>query len=378
MKRIAVVSVVAVLAILVLWLQREQARGTFDVVERAFVSWLAANTGGHQPLPSLTLVLYDDEASELAGTKRLALIDGALFARAAARLGAAAAGVEGIQGDPRRMIEAAGGMPVFGGYDWRNPPGLGWTPLAGEPAATWEEVPGLAGRRARFARGFVAPPEGTSGERSVLLAGRNGDRAVPSFLALAWAVANGSRWSEVSVEGAVITAGSARLTLDAGGAALFLPEGAPAVVSMNELLVASEKFEREGGESPFRDHVMVLAPATADIARVAVDGAGAITPAERWASAWEAVRTNRLFLRPGWWYPFAVLAAGTVLVLGPARRSNGAAVLAGFFTVLVFALLALGIFGSERVLLPAAPTLLTLGAAVVLGRAGHRAGWFGK
>jgi hypothetical protein len=162
-----------------------------------------------------------------------------------------------------------------------------------------------------------------------LLAGRNGDRAVPSFLALAWAVANGSRWSEVSVEGAVITAGSARLTLDAGGAALFLPEGAPAVVSMNELLVASEKFEREGGESPFRDHVMVLAPATADIARVAVDGAGAITPADRWASAWEAVRTNRLFLRPGWWYPFVVLAAGTVLVLGPARRSNGAAVLAG-------------------------------------------------
>ena len=142
--------------------------------------------------------------------------------------------------------------------------------------------------------------------------------------------------------------------------------------------MASEKFEREGGESPFRDHVMVLAPATADIARVAVDGAGAITPAERWASAWEAVRTNRLFLRPGWWYPFVVLAAGTVLVLGPARRSNGAAVLAGFFTVLVFALLALGIFGSERVLLPAAPTLLTLGAAVVLGRAGHRAGWFGK
>ena len=67
MKRTAVVSVVAVLAILVLWLQREQARGTFDVVERAFVSWLAANTGGHQPLPPLTLVLYDDEASELAG-----------------------------------------------------------------------------------------------------------------------------------------------------------------------------------------------------------------------------------------------------------------------------------------------------------------------
>jgi hypothetical protein len=28
--------------------------------------------------------------------------------------------------------------------------------------------------------------------------------------------------------------------------------------------------------------------------------------------------------------------------------------------------------------LPAAPTLLTLGTALVIGRAGHRAGWFGK
>jgi hypothetical protein len=378
MKQPAVAALIAVLAVLVLWLQREQARGSFDVVERAFIAWLAANSGGSSTLPPLTLVLYDEEASELAGTKRLALLDGALFARAAARLGAIAAGVEGIQGDPRRMTEAAGAMPVFGGYDWRNPPGQGWTPLAGEPVATWEEVPGLAGRRARFARGFVAPPEGTTGARSVLLAGRNGDRAVPSFLVLAWAVANGCRWSEVSVEGGVITAGSARLTLDAGGAAQFLPDEASAVVSMNELLVAAENFERAGGESPFRDHVMVLVPATADVARVAVDGADAVTPSERWASAWEALRTNRLFLRPGWWYPFFLVAGGMVLVLGPARRSNGAAIMAGCFAVLVFALAALGIFGSVRVLLPAAPALSTIIVALVLGRAGHRAGWFGK
>lgn len=378
MKRPAVAGVIAVLALLVLWLQREQARGTFDLVERAFISWLAANTGGQQPLPPLTLVLYDDEASELAGTKRLALLDGALFARAAARLGAVAAGVEGIQEDPSRMTEAAGSMPVFGGYDWRNPPGQGWSPLAGQPAARWEEVPGLVGRRARFARGFVAPPAGTSGARAIQLAGRNGDRAVSSFLVLAWAVANGCRWSEVAVEDGAITAGASRIRLDAGGAALFLPDEVPAVVSMNELLVAAEKFEREGGASPFRDHLLVLAPATADVARVAVDGAGAITPSERWASAWEAVRTNRLFLRPGWWYPLVVVAAGAVLVVGPARRSNGAAILAGFFAVLIFALAALGVFGSARVLLPAAPTLLTLVVALVLGRTGHRAGWFGK
>jgi hypothetical protein len=41
-------------------------------------------------------------------------------------------------------------------------------------------------------------------------------------------------------------------------------------------------------------------------------------------------------------------------------------------------LLALGLFGGSRVLLPAAPTLLTLVVALLLGRAGHGAGWFGK
>jgi hypothetical protein len=293
-------------------------------------------------------------------------------------LGAVAAGVEGIQENPSRMLEAAEGMPVFGGYDWRKPPGQGWAPLLGEPAATWEEVPGLVGRGGRFARGFVVPPEGTSGVQTIRLAGRNGDRAVPSFLTLAWAVAHGCRWSEVAVDDDAIRAGAAMLKLDAEGAAQFLPEGTPTVMSMNELLVEAEKFERDGGASPFQDHVLVLAPATADVARVAVEGAGAVTPAERWALAWEAVRTNRLFLSPAWWYPLAVVGAGLVLVLGPARRSNGAAILAGVFAVLLFALLALGVFGSGRVLLPAAPTLLTLAMALALGRVGHRAGWFGK
>ena len=373
-----VIGVIAVLAVLVLWLQRELARGTFDVVERGFVGWLAANAGGTKLLPPLTLVLYDDEASELAGTKRLGLLDAALFARAAARLGAVAAGVEGIGGDLSRMIEAAEGMPVFGGYDRKNPPGSGWAPLAGEPPVGWEEVPGLTGRGGRFARGFIVAPDGTSGTRGILLAGRNGDQAVPSFLTLAWVVAHGCGWREMKVEGGVITAGTARITLDAKGRAQFLPEGEPSVLSMNELLVASEKFEREGGVSAFRDHVMVLAPATADVARVAVEGASEVTPAERWAGAWEAVRTDRLFLLPGWWYPLVVVAVGAALVLGPARRSNRAALMAGLFTVLLFALAALGVFGSARVLLPATPTLLTLGAALILGRAGYRAGWFGK
>lgn len=378
MNRAAALIVAGLLALVSLWLQREHARGTFDHLERAFLSWLAANVVGSKPLPPMTLVLYDDEASELAGTKRLGLLDAALFARAASRLGATAAGIEGIREDPSRMIEAAGGVPVFGGYDWRNPPGQGWTPLTGAPVATWEEVPGLAGRVGIFARGFVLPPDGTSGAREIRLAGRNGDRAVPSFLALAWTVAHGCSWTEVAVKDGSIRAKSARLALDARGSAKFLPVGAPAVISMNELLVAAEKFEREGGDSPFRAHVMVLAPATADISRVAVEGSREVTPAERWASAWEAMRTNKMFLSPAWWYPAVVFAAALVLAFGPSRRSNRAALVAIVFALLVFALVSLGMFGSSRVLLPAAPTLLTLLAASIFGRVVHRAGWSGS
>jgi hypothetical protein len=118
MNRTIALAVIAGLALLAAWMHREHARGTFDVIESGFVSWLAANTADKNQaryLPPLTLVLYDEEASELAGTTRLALLDGTLFARAASRLGALAAGVEGIGEDPSRMIEAAEGMPVFGG-----------------------------------------------------------------------------------------------------------------------------------------------------------------------------------------------------------------------------------------------------------------------
>jgi hypothetical protein len=51
---------------------------------------------------------------------------------------------------------------------------------------------------------------------------------------------------------------------------------------------------------------------------------------------------------------------------------------AGLFALLVFTLLALGVFGSTRVVLPFVPTSLTLTAALLLGRFGHAAGWFGK
>lgn len=378
MKWPAFVSVAAALAVLVAWLHLEHSRGTFDAVERGFVAWLAANTDAAAPLPPLTLVLFDDEASDLSGSGRMALLDAALFTRAASRLGAASAGVEGIPGDPLRMIEAAGTMPVFGGYDWTLPPGNGWTPLSGQPGEDWPEAPGLAGRGGRFARGFVLPPESGGGASRIVLAARNGDRAIPSLLALAWVSAQGGTWRDMTASPAGLRAGKARLTAAADGSARFLDDSEPRVLTMNELLVAAEDFERKGGVSPFRDHVMILARATADVTRVAVGGSAALTPLERWASAWEAVRTNRLFLPPGWWYPVLLAAAGIFFALGPARRSWKTALPAAFLALLVFALAALGSFGSSRVLLPAAPALSTLAAAFLLGRAGQHAGWFGK
>jgi hypothetical protein len=378
MKRSGLAVIAVLLLALAVILEREVSRGSFDPVERAFVSWLAANAGGKAGLPPLTLVLYDEEASEMAGTGRMALLDGVLFARAASRLGAMGAGIEGLSGDPTRMIEAAGGMPVFGGFDPASPPGNGWTPVRGVPGGDWDEVPGLAGRPGRFARGFLAPPTGGSGAREIRLAGRTGDRAIPSFLALAWAVANGWRWSELSAEPPALEGPDARLIMDRSGAVRFWPSGAPATMTMSELLVAAEQFEREGGPSPLRGHVVVLAPATSDVTRVAADGMGPVTPAEQRAQVWESVRTDRLFLPPAWWYPLLVALWGTLVVAGPARRSNGAALLAGSFSLLVFALLALGVFGSTRVVLPLVPASLTLVSAMVLGRLGHARAWFGK
>lgn len=379
MKRVPVFVLVIALTVFAFWLQRESTRGTFDLVQRSFLSWLAANTSATKVLPPLTLVLYDDEASELAGTGRMAMLDGALFARAVLRLGALGAGVEGLTGDPTRMVEAAGRMPVFGGYDPSAAPGSGWTPLSGAPGTGWSEMTGLVGRPARLARGFLtAPFGGGGGAKSIQVAARNSDRAVPSFLALAWAAAQGWRWSEVRADPSGLRGPSGQLILDQTGAAQFLPAAtAPTVTTMTDLFVLAENFEREGGASPLSGHIVVLARATSEVARVAEEGLEPVTPVEQWASAWEAVRTNRLFHPPGWWYPLVVAAVAGLLALGPARRSNGGALLAGFFALLVFAMIALAVFASTRVALPAALTLLTLAAGLMVGRACEKGGWFG-
>jgi hypothetical protein len=360
-----------VLTILVLWFQREHQRGTFDVIERPFLSWLAANASSVETLPPLTLVLYDEEASNTAGTPRMAMLDGALFARAASKLGAVMAGVEGLTGDPTRIIQAAEGMPVFAGYLADQPPGLGWTALGGEPAQSWFEVAGLTGRGGRFNRGFITSPEQLSSAQAIQLVARCGDRPVPSLLLVAWTTAHGWRMSELSIGRFSVAGPDDHIALDTAGRAMFMPVGEPSVISMNELLVAAERFEREGGTSPLRDRILVLARATPDVTRVTIEGARAVTPMELWASAWESVRTNRLFVPVGSWYNGTLVALGALLAFSPARRSNRLALGALFFALAVYLLFALAAYSGNRVMLPAAPTLLICVAGCLLGRFWH-------
>lgn len=377
MNRGAAAGMVAVLGILIALLQREEARGTFDGIERAYLSWLVSNSEARLPLPPMTLVLYDEEASSLAGEGRLGVLDGALFARAASRLGAVAAGIEGVSGDAVRMAEAARGTRVFGGYDREKPPATGWTPVRGEPGASWQEVPGLVGRPGRFARGFIPPASEMVGAREFALAGANSGRAVPSFLILAWAAAQGARVTDLVVASGALAGPAGKLPLSPKGTAGFFPGDAPGRTSMNEVLVESERLERMGGESPLRGHVLVLVQATPDVTRVAGAGFAPALPADVWARAWDALRRGHVFLSPGVWYGPVLLVMACTLAFGSARRRNTSAVLAGVFTACLYLFAALAAFAGESVFLPLVPGLLTIAAGLVAGRIGHESGWLG-
>jgi|GEM_PF-1506099 len=379
MTKSALVLMLGVLSAFAFWVQGEVSRGTFDPVERAFVSWLAANVGKGVDLPALTLVLYDDESSELAGSHKMAVLDGALFARAASHIGAVAVGIEGLPDNPGRMIDAAGKTQIFGGYAWQNPPSAGWTPLAGTAGGGWREIPGLAGpATARFTRGFASIPAGAAGPRSILLVARNGDHAVPSFLALAWAAAQRSRLAEISVEPGSLRSPRHSLPFDSRGEARFFPDSSPLIMTMSDLLVASEKFEREGGSPPLRGRLVVLVPATSDTPRLrAQEGETPVTPAELWAQSWEAVRRGCLFLLPGPWYPVVLSLVSFLLAIGPARRSSFTTAMAGLFCLMIYLLVALAVFASRGILLPFAPSVLSLGAGLALGRTAQVSGWLG-
>lgn len=369
MKRSHAIAAIAILVVAAALMHREFMRGTFDPVERGFVAWLSINTPGAPALPSMTLVLYDKEASEFSGGARMTMLDAALFARAASSLGAIAAGVEGLGGNPSRMLEAAGRMPVFGGSVPDEPPGRGWTSWKGDAAAGWMEVPGLANSTASsFSRGFFAPPVDLAGPRRMVLVARNSGRPVPSFSALAWVAAGGGDGSGARMMPGRIESGGRRVPLDASGAAFYFPGQPVNVINLNELLVASEKQEREGGDSPMRGQLLVLCRATPDVTRIKGADDVAFTPAELWAQSWDALRRGRMFVLPGWWYPAVLAAAGFGLCLGVRRGSRMFGAGAGVMAFLVFLLAALGMFDFCGLLLPLTPSAATLLVGVLLGR----------
>jgi len=370
MNKSRLIAVAALLGLVFFFLQRELFRGTFDSVERAFVGWLSANTGGKNALPALTLVLCDDEASQLAGAPRMGTLDAALFARAAARLGAVAAGVEGLPGDPSRMLDAAGPLRLFAGYAPENPPGAGWTPLPGTPQPQWLELRGGTGPEStRLPRGFFAVPEGGSGPRRARMVARLADRVVPSFLAVAWSSAQDALPSQIDVQAGWIECTGRALPIDDEGNTSFFASPPPQVLTMNEMLVIAEKFERSEAGSPLRGHVVVLARATADVARVKTnEEAVASAPSELWAGSWTALRQGRCFLLPGWWYGLASVAGGLLLAFGSVSRKWPGCAGLGLAALFLYLLASLGAFASAGLLLPFVPSVATLAAGLFLGR----------
>jgi hypothetical protein len=140
-------------------------------------------------------------------------------------------------------------------------------------------------------------------------------------------------------------------------------------MTLNDLLVAGERFEREGVESPVRGHVLVLARATPEVTRLATPGSAVATPVELCLRVWEPLQEGLVFVRAGWWYGPLLWLAACALAFGPVRRKKGAVVSVGVFAVMLYLLSALGAFAGAALFLPLAPGLLTmvagLGAALL-------------
>lgn len=370
MKRAHAIAAMAFLGVAASLLHREFMRGAFDPVERGFVAWLSINTSDAPALPPMTLVLYDKEASEFSGGARMSMLDATLFARAASGLGAVAAGVEGLSGNPSRMMEAAGHMPVFGGSMPDESPGRGWTSWKGDVGAGWMELPGLADSTPwGFPSGFFAPSEDLAGPRRMVLAARNLGHPVPSFSALAWVAAGDGDEAGARMMPGGMECGGRRVPLDATGAAFYFSgQQSVTVISLNELLVASEKQEREGGVSPMRGRLLVLCRATPDVTRIKGADDVAFTPAELWAQSWDALRRGRMFVLPGWWYPAVLVVVGFGLCLGVRHGSRMFSAGVGVMAFFVFLLVALGVFDFCGLLLPLTPSAATLLVGVLLGR----------
>lgn len=137
---------------------------------------------------------------------------------------------------------------------------------------------------------------------------------------------------------------------------------------MNALLVAAEKHEREGGESPLRGQILVLCRATADITRIKDAGEKAFTPAELWAQAWPALQRGAVFVLPGVWYPLVLAAVACGLGFGFGSRGRTTILMTGAAALFTYLLAALGAFSTFGLLLPLTPSVATLWGGLLLGR----------
>ena len=197
---------------------------------------------------------------------------------------------------------------------------------------------------------------------------RCGDQVVPSVLSVVWGLVHGQRPQEMVVEARALRAGRAKLPLDASGSARFWPDPISSVMSLNGFLVEAERFEREGGISPVRGHVVMLARATSDIARVAAPGQSPQTPTEWWASAWRSTKENRLFLLPGWEFSLVLTMIALLLSIFFHAGGLGRSLVGGLFFLLLYALLAMGLYSGYRLVVPLAPALVLLGMSVLMPR----------
>lgn len=163
--------------------------------------------------------------------------------------------------------------------------------------------------------------------------------------------------------------GKHKVPVDTGGQAHFFPVDPAMVMGMNHLLVAAEKYEREGGASPLRGHIFVLARSTPEVTRVkGPSDSVAATPAELWAQSWHALRQGRMFVLPAWWYQMLVVLAALGLCGVAGRRGWLGLLATTAVAVLAYLLVALGAYGSSGLLLPFVPSVGTLCSGLLLGR----------
>lgn len=363
-------------------LAREEYRGAFAAVDRAFLAWTSANTKAAPRAPAVTLVRYDEESVELAGSRPVAPLDAALFVRTAARLGARLVAVEGLPPDAgvqkiAGLVEHPAAPRLLLGYMPAEPPGGGWTTIAWPPRRI-DSLPELAGAPmppgALLPAGFVGAPRLEDGALRAPLLARTGDHAVPSLLLLAW----------LGLEGDPPLAHMARdraepvprLPIDARGGVMLLPARTPPAfssLSFGDFLLEAEKIERGAPpdvlEPLLRGRFVLLGRTSEGAPRVAVSPHGEPVPLmEAIAQAWTQMSHGRAFGRPSWFYP-AALSAGCVLLMGILRRQPPRYVaLAGIAAVGLFLLAAPAFFAATRLLLLPVTSVVSILLAAALAR----------